>query len=116
MVSGGQVEKQIANAIASGKLAATGGVGKPIANLDADPLWWAKSLLKRQKTSDGFGDARIAQESRLRSAIEAELLSDARRTLRDVNSFSAEWNAGSDAEHHLPIRSETWLLTQRAPC
>lgn len=116
MVSGGQVEKQIADAIASGKLAATEGVGKPIANLDADPLWWAKSLLKRQKTSDGFGDARIAQESRLRSAIEAELLSDARRTLRDVNSFSAEWNAGSDAEHQLPIRSETWLLTQRAPC
>lgn len=115
-MSGGQVEKQIANAIASGKLAATEGVGKPIANLDADPLWWAKSLLKRQKTSDGFRDAQIEQESRLRIAIEAELLSDARRTLRDVNSFSAEWNAESGAELQLPIRSETWLLTQRAPC
>lgn len=107
------IDKQIEAAIASGELSATHGVGKPIENLDRDPMWWVKQLLAREKASDGVADVISEYDRATESAIDADSLDEARTTLASANEAVIAWNAAVDNEYSVEVRDEIWLLTER---
>ena len=113
MDSEDHVEKLIKDALSSGELTPTRGLGKPIENLDQDPMWWARSVLRRERAADSLGRM-IAQRNRqIERAISAADLSDARSILQSLNHDLAEWNEDVDEEHRLDLLDEIWLLTER---
>ncbi len=107
------VEKLIKDAITSGELAPTRGVGKPIQNLDRDSMWWARSLLRRERADEGLSEITSHRDRQIERAIRATDLSDARCILRSLNRALAEWNDDVDEEHQLDLLDEIWLLTER---
>lgn len=113
MSSGDSIDKQIEDAITSGDLTPTRGVGQPIENLDPDPMWWAKSLMRREKASDGLGDVIDEHNRRLALAIDADSLEQAREILASANNAVSTWNQAVDPEFAIEIRDEIWLLTER---
>ncbi len=113
MDSEGHVEKRIVDALASGELSPTRGVGEPIPNLDRDPMWWVKSLLRREKAADGLGEVIAERDRQLDLAVRAGDLSDARLILQSLNGAITEWNKEVEEEHRLDPLDEIWLLTER---
>jgi hypothetical protein len=113
MDSEDHVEKLIKDALSSGELTPTRGLGKPIENLDQDPMWWARSVLRRERAADSLGRM-IAQRNRqIERAISAADLSDARSILQSLNHDLADWNEDVDEEHRLDLLDEIRLLTER---
>lgn len=111
--SEGHIEKLIEDAISSGELTPTRGVGEPFKNLDRDPMWWVGSLLRRERAALGLGEISSYRDGQLDRAISADSLSEARNILASLNTCLAEWNETADDEHQLDIRDEIWLLTER---
>ncbi len=107
------VEKLIVDALASGELSPTQGVGKPIPNLDQDPMWWVKSLVRREKAADGLGEVIAERDRQLDLAVRAGNLSDARSIHHSLNRAIGEWNKEVEEEHRLDVLDEIWLLTER---
>ena len=113
MASDRLVEQQIKDALASGALIPTRGAGKPLGNLDNDPAWWAKALLRREQAADRIGDLQADRAGRTSVAIKAVELTEARELIAILNSDLAAWNANVDEEYHVKLVDEIWLLTQR---
>ncbi|MDK1019401.1 MAG: DUF1992 domain-containing protein [Actinomycetota bacterium] len=109
-----RVEDQIKEALDSGKLAPTRGVGEPIGDLDNDPAWWAKSLLRRERAAERFGDVMARRDSEISRAIGADDLREARAIIVSLNESIKQWNMSVDHERRLDPVSEIWLLTERA--
>jgi hypothetical protein len=107
------VEEQIKEAVASGELTPTHGVGEPFGKLDNDPAWWAKALLRREQAADRYGDVKAARSERIGRAVEAKELSEARAILASLNRDLTAWNAKVGDEHKLDLIDEIWLLTER---
>ena len=113
MDSDNPVEEQIQDAIASGELTPTRGVGQPFEKFDTDPAWWAKALLRREQAADLYGDVSAERHRRTAHAVNAENLTDARAILASLNTDLAAWNSGVEEEHRLDLLTEIWLLTER---
>ena len=107
------VEQQIKDALASGALSPTRGVGEPFPSLDNDPAWWAKALLRREQAADRMADVTKDRDARVASAIAESELAEARTTVALLNRDIAAWNAKVNVEHHLKLVGEIWLLTER---
>jgi hypothetical protein len=114
MNSDNPVEEQIQDAIASGELTPTRGVGEPFEKFDNDPAWWAKALLGREQAADRYGDVSADRDRRIAQAVNADNLSDARAVLSSLNTDLASWNSRVEEEHRLDLLTEVWLLTERA--
>lgn len=113
MASDRLVEQQILDALASGGLRPTRGVGEPFEKLDNDPAWWAKALLRREQSANRIADVNADRNARIAKAIAAEGLADARTIVASLNRDLAAWNANMEEEHQLELVDEIWLLTQR---
>ena len=113
MNSDNPVEEQIQDAIASGELTPTRGVGLPFQKFDNDPAWWAKALLGREQAADQYGDVSADRYRRAAHGVNAEHLRDARAILASLNTDLAAWNSGVEEEHRLDLLTEIWLLTER---
>jgi hypothetical protein len=113
MASDRLVEQQIKDALASGALSPTRGIGEPFPKLDNDPAWWAKALLRREQAADRMGDVRASRAERVVAAVAAEELAQARAIVASLNQDVAAWNANVDEEYHLELVDEIWLLTER---
>lgn len=103
----------IKDALSTGELTPTRGVGEPIPNLDRDPMWWVKSLLRRENAADGLGEIISHRDHEIDRAVKASDLSEARAILQSLNRDVIQWNEGVDEEHHLDPLDEIWLLTER---
>lgn len=114
MESHDAIEQRITDAVASGELTPTRGVGEPLPNLDNDPLWWAKSFLAREQAAERTESVKADISSRIEAAMHVDGLDEARKMLESINSEIALWNRSVDDEHRLEPYSEIWLLDQRA--
>ncbi|MEN8041352.1 MAG: DnaJ family domain-containing protein [Actinomycetota bacterium] len=108
------MEQQIADAVASGELEPSRGMGQPIPKLDNDPLWWARSLLRREQAADRIGDVLTYRDQQLTQAVEATSLAEARQILAVLNDRLDTWNGEVDDEFRVALHDEIWLVTERA--
>lgn len=51
------VERKIREAMARGEFDDLPGAGKPIPNLNDDPLWWVKKFVERERLRDARREA-----------------------------------------------------------
>lgn len=88
--------------------------GKPLPDMNHDPLWWAKGFLDREALPE-----RLEGITRLVDGLEEMAISEPDlRTARDVlarrNAAVTAWNANTPEEVWLEPIEETDLLTRRA--
>ena len=110
----GRAERLISEALERGDLTPRKGLGEPLEHLDDDPGWWVRAWLAREAIPDRFAVVAAAHGRRIAEAIAADGLTEARAALTWANALAESWNREAPASHHLPHRSEVWLLDRRA--
>lgn len=110
----GYAERLIAEALTRGDLQPIEGTGEPLPRLENDPGWWIRDFLEREGLPDRFADTTKEIADLTAEAIAASDLDEGRRILRRANHLTASWNEDAPSEYRLPMRSEIWLLDQRA--
>ncbi|MCL1593866.1 MAG: DUF1992 domain-containing protein [Actinomycetia bacterium] len=107
-------QKRIDEAIATGDLESTVGVGKPIKNLSNDPDWWVRAFLAREELPRKQAEFRSHIDQLLGTAIAAPELNGARTALSTANHEISRWNDGVETSFHIDPISEIWLIEERA--
>ncbi len=105
---------KIDDAIATGHLTPTTGIGKPIKNLTRDPDWWVRAFLDREQYRDRFAEITAHRDQVVAGAVLARDLAEARAMVAELNTDIQRWNAKAPPELALDPVSEIWLVTQRA--
>jgi hypothetical protein len=106
--------KQIDEAIDSGELTPTVGVGEPIDDLTNDPEWWVRAFFRREQLWDRRRELVAHRDRRIAGAITDDDLAVARGQIAELNRRLEKWNADVPSEFFIDPVSEIWLLTERA--
>lgn len=107
-------DKLINEALERGDLDPASGVGKPLPSMRQDPDWWVRAFLEREALPERHDELRRSVDQRVRAAIDAEELDTARTMLAGANADVTRWNDEAPDEYRLPVRSEIWLVSERA--
>jgi hypothetical protein len=84
------VERQIQEAMDRGEFDELEGAGEPIPDLDGDydPLWWARSFLRRARAQDAAWELRrLLRRERANPELSPERVVELRRMIADVNRY-----------------------------
>ncbi len=107
-------ERRIDEAIASGDLTPTVGVGEPMRDLTGDPDWWVRAFIERERVEEGRKELEAARRDVVAEAVSVDALEAARHMVGRLNLRIARWNERAPAGFAVEPVSEVWLIAQRA--
>ncbi len=99
------VERQIKEAVARGEFDDLPGAGRPLADLDPDPEWWAKRFVRSERAREAADELRSmirAELPRLRAARDQRA---AERRVAEINEMVEAVNGALHSSDQVaPVR------------